>query len=191
MQLKSKVVLKDKGQSAVLPASFNEMLVSLKWTKDVDLDLMAFYTTKDGQDGAVYTTNLGGSHGDLNAHPFMKLSGDAGVGAQGGDNQEDLTISKLDTMKKIFIAALNYTAQSKNTPEAFGDYDGGIQVKTDGQSDEDSFGLLLDSMEKGTVALIATIDNTGVAGPKLVKENRVMSLQDLVAAVPQAVCLTK
>jgi len=191
MQLKSKVVLKEKGSSAVLPSSFKEMLVSLKWTKDVDLDLMAFFDTKDGKKGGIYTNLLGGNLGDLNAHPFMKLSGDAGVGAQGGDNQEDLVISKLDNLAKIYIVALNYTVQQAGGSESFGDYDGGITVKTDGQKEEDSFGMLLDSMEKGTVALVATIDNTGVAGPKLIKENKVMSLADLVAAVPAASVLTK
>lgn len=191
MQLKSKVVIKEKGQSAVLPSSFKEMLVSLKWTKDVDLDLMAFYETKDGQKGAIYTKNLGGSHGNLNAHPFMQLSGDEGVGAVGGDNEETMTISSLSNLAKVYIAALNYTAQSTGTPEAFGNYDGGITVKTDGQSEEDSFGMLLDSMDKGTVALVATIDNTGVAGPKLIKENEVLSLADFVAKVPQASVLAK
>jgi len=191
MKLKSKVVIKEKGQSAVLPKSFKEMLVSLKWSSKVDLDLMAFYETKDGKKGAIYSKLLGGSHGDLNAHPFMELSGDEGVGAGGGDSEETMTIASLDNMAKVHIAALNYTAQSKGTPEAFGNYDGGITVKTDGQSEEDSFGLFLDSMEKGTIALIATIDNTGLTGPKLIKENEVLSLQDFVARVPQASVLTK
>jgi len=190
MELKAKVILRDKGETVVLPSSFTEMKASLKWNDPVDLDLMAFYKTKDGKTGGVYTAQLGGSLGDLNASPFIKLSGDAGVGAQGGENQEDLIISKLDNIAELHLVALNYTAQQKlqkgeGTPPVFKDYDGGVEITTDNES----FGMLLDATEAGTVAYLCRIDNTGVT-PKLIRENRVMNLADFVAAVPAAACLS-
>ena len=82
--------LKQKGASANLGA-FKQLKVSLIWTSAVDLDLMAFYKTKDGRTGGVYSDNYaGGSLGDLNAFPFLQLSGDEGVGATGGANQDGI-----------------------------------------------------------------------------------------------------
>jgi tellurite resistance protein TerA len=190
IQMNAKVVLKEKGDAAVLPSSFREMLVTMKWTKAVDLDLMAFYKKKDGTVGSVFTNLLGGSLGDLNSFPFIKSSGDAGVGARAGQNQEVITFSKVDpTIAEIYIVALNFTAAKDNRSEAFKSYDGALEVKTD--SSTDSFGMLLDSPETGVAALIAKIDNTGIAGPKLIKENRILSLQQLVSEIPGATALQR
>ena len=93
--------LKQKGTSAQLGA-FNQLKVSLVWTSAVDLDLMAFYKTRDGRIGGVYSDNYnGGTLGELNAFPFMELSGDEGVGAKGGDNREELRITKLDDIEEL------------------------------------------------------------------------------------------
>lgn len=43
--------------------TLENMLVHLTWTADVDLDLMAFYETKNGKAGAVYSTNY--SNGNM------------------------------------------------------------------------------------------------------------------------------
>ena len=68
--------LKQKGESAAIGA-FNQLKVSLIWTSAVDLDLMAFYKTKDGRTEGVYSDNYsGGNMGTLNSFPFMQLSGD-------------------------------------------------------------------------------------------------------------------
>ena len=101
--------LKQKGTSAQLGA-FKQLKVSLVWTSAVDLDLMAFYKTRDGRTGGVYSDNYnGGTLGELNSFPFMQLSGDEGVGATGGDNREELRITKLDDIEELFICALNFT----------------------------------------------------------------------------------
>lgn len=189
-QLQSKVVLQQKGDTAVMPATFREMLVSLKWTKAVDLDLMAFFKKKDGSVGSVFTSQMGGSMGDLNSFPFIKLSGDAGVGDKGGNNEEKITISKIDpTIAEIYLVVVNYHAASKGLAESFKTYDGQLEVKTD---TGESFGMLLDSPESGVAAVIARIDNTGIAGPKLVKENRIVTdVQHLVSDIPGAHALER
>ena len=48
-EIKAKVVLKTKGHEAYIP--LKQMMVSLKWSSAVDLDLMAFYKAKDGPVG--------------------------------------------------------------------------------------------------------------------------------------------
>lgn len=123
--------LKQKGTNAALGA-FKQLKVSLIWTSAVDLDLMAFYKTKDGKTGGVYSDNYaGGSFGDLNQFPFIQLSGDEGVGAVGGDNQEDLRIAKLDDFEELNIVAVNFTDASSDTNKVFADYDARVEVTTD------------------------------------------------------------
>src|SRR3989339_1334842 len=107
-ELKAKVTLKSKGDEAYI--SVKQLMVTLKWSTSVDLDLMAFYKTKDGKTGAVYSDNYpGGVMGSLNSFPFIQLSGDAGVGAKGGDNEEVLRITKLDDTAELYIVTINYT----------------------------------------------------------------------------------
>jgi uncharacterized protein involved in tellurium resistance len=177
MELKTKVTLKQKGDEAFIPVK--QLLIKLKWRAAVDLDLMAFYKTKDGRTGGIYSSNYaGGSQGDLNAFPFIELSGDAGVGAAGGENEEVLRITKLDDMAEVYICTLNFTDASagKNTP--FSSYDGHIEILDDKGG---SVGVPLDAKESGTVAIIAKLDNTSFMGAKLINQNRIIGMQEFLA----------
>lgn len=182
MELKTKVTLAQKGQEAFLP--IQQLLVKLKWHAPVDLDLMAFYQTKDGKVGGIYSTNYaGGSLGDLNNFPFIHLSGDAGVGDSGGENEEVLRVTKLDTMGTVYICALNFSEASANRETAFNRYDGYVEIVDDKGG---SFGIPLDAAEQGTVAVIARIDNTSFMGAKLINENRILTLDKFLAEIPGA-----
>lgn len=188
MEIKTKVELKEKGSVANLP-TVKQLLVSLTWTSEVDLDLMAFYTKKDGTHGGVFSENLGGSHGDLNGFPFMRLSGDEGVGATGGDNEENMQIVNLDEIDKLYVVALNYTdAKAKNADASFSAYNGKVSVIND---KGEAFEVPLASTDKGTVALIATIDNSSPIGATLKREDQVMDFVNFVNTVPGAIALTK
>ena len=93
---------------------------------------MAFYKTKGGKVGGVYSDNYtGGSLGNLNQFPFIQLSGDEGVGAVGGDNREDLRITKLDDFEELCICALNFTDASSGSNKVFADYDARVEVVSD------------------------------------------------------------
>lgn len=179
-QIKEKIVLKEKGQEANI--SLKQLVATLKWTDSVDLDLMGFYEAKDGRKGAVFTSLLpGGSMGDLNAFPFIQLSGDAGVGATGGDNEEVMRITKLDELKTLYIIALNYTDASQKKESKFSNYNGRVELMDDkGETIE----VPLDSSEAGEVAIIAKIDNSSPIGPKLVNENRIVSLAQFKQEIP-------
>ncbi len=184
-ELKQKVTLKNKGEEAYV--SVKQLMVTLRWTKDVDLDLMAFYKTKDGRPGGVFTDQLGGSLGSLNNFPFIELSGDAGVGATGGDNEEILRITKLDDLAELYIVTLNYTDASKKIASAFSDYDGSVVVMNDkGEAIE----VLLNASEKGHVAVICKIDNTSPMGAKLINMNEIMDIGSFVSTIPGANALT-
>ena len=181
-ELKRKVTLKSKGEEAYV--SVKQLMVTLKWTADVDLDLMAFYKTKDGQTGGVFSDNYpGGSLGSLNSFPFVELSGDEGVGAVGGDNEEVLRITKLDDLAELYIVALNYTDASQKIQSAFNSYDGAVVVMNDqGEAVE----VPLNATEQGNIAVICKIDNTGAMGAKLINMNEIMDLGSFVSKIPGA-----
>lgn len=188
-ELKSKVELKDKGEEANLP-EIKQAVVTLGWQSDVDLDLMAFIEKKDGSNHGVFTDNLNGDMGNLNAFPFMTLSEDAGVGATGGDNQEVIKMTKIDdTINKIRFVALNYTdAKNKNPDASFSQYGGKINFMNE---TGEAFEVDLNSEEKGTVALIATIDNSSPIGAKISNDSKVMDLDTFLSEIPGADAITK
>ncbi|ELR98647.1 hypothetical protein [Gloeocapsa sp. PCC 73106] len=182
VDLKAKVILNQKGEEAYI--SVKQLMVTLKWTANVDLDLMAFYQTKDGRDGGVFSDNFpGGNLGSLNEFPFIQLSGDEGVGAKGGDNEEVLRVTKLDDLAALYICTLNYTDASQKKDSSFSQYDGGITVIDDRG---ESIGVPLNSTTPGQVAVIAKIDNSSPMGAKLINENSIIDLGTFVNSIPGA-----
>lgn len=174
--------LKQKGAEAYV--SVKQLLVKLQWHSAVDLDLMAFYKAKDGRVGGVYSSNYaGGSLGDLNAFPFIQLSGDEGVGATGGNNEEVLRISKLDEMAEVYICALNFTDASSGNNSTFSHYDGRVELLDDSGK---SYLVPLDANNAGMVAVIAKIDNSDFMGAKLINQNEVIDLKQFLNTMPGA-----
>ena len=174
--------LKQKGASANV-GSFKQLKVSLIWTSAVDLDLMAFYKAKGGRTGGVYSDNYaGGSMGDLNAFPWLQLSGDAGVGAKGGDNEEVLLVSKLDEFEELYICALNFTDASAGTPKVFADYDARVEVVTDRG---EKHVIKLDSRQQGPVAVIAKF-TAGFLGAQVLNDSSVLTFDAFRTTVPGA-----
>ncbi|MDM8552069.1 stress response protein [Desulfobacterales bacterium HSG2] len=174
--------LKQKGANAEIGA-FKQLKLSLIWTSAVDLDLMAFYKTKDGRVGGIYSDNYaGGSLGDLNQFPFIELSGDAGVGAVGGDNREELRITKLDDFEELYIAALNFTDASSASDKVFADYDARVEVITD---KGDTHTVALDSGQSGSVAILCKFASSFM-GASLVNNSEVMNFEAFKTAVPGA-----
>jgi tellurite resistance protein TerA len=180
VELKAKIVLNKKGEEAFI--SVKQLMVKLQWTANVDLDLMAFYESKDGRTGGVVSDNYpGGDLGSLNEFPYIQLSGDEGVGATGGDNEEVLRITRLDDLAQVYICTLDYTDAIEKKDSSFSKYDGGVVV-----IDEkgESIAIPLNSDDKGHVAIIARIDNTGAMGAKLINENKIITLDTFAETIP-------
>jgi len=174
--------LKQKGAKADI-GGFKWIDISLIWTSAVDLDLMAFYKTKDGKTGGVYSNNYaGGSLGSLNQFPFIQLSGDAGVGAKGGDNREDMRIGKLTDFEAVYICALNFTDASSGANKVFADYDASVRVATD---KGESHTVRLDSRQSGPVAVICKL-SAGFISSEVVNDSQVMRLEDFRTRIPGA-----
>jgi tellurite resistance protein TerA len=169
-ELKRKVTLENKGDEAFV--SVQQLIVTLSWTAEVDLDLMAFYKTKDGNVGGVFSDNYpGGSMGNLNSFPFIQLSGDEGIGAKGGANEEKLRITKLADFAVVYIVTLNYTDASQGIETSFNKYDGKVRLNSAG---------------RGTVAVVCKIDNSSAIGAKLINMNDIMDLDDFAGSIPGA-----
>ncbi len=176
------MLLKQKGSSAQI-GGFKQLKVSLIWTSAVDLDLMAFYKTRAGQVGGVYSDNYaGGSLGNLNTFPFMQLSGDEGVGAVGGDNREEMRIVNLDQIEELYICAVNFTEATQGANKVFADYDARVEVVTDRG---ESHVVSLDSRNPGTVAVLCKF-KSGFMGAELVNDSSVMTFDQFQSTVPGA-----
>ena len=184
MDLKPKITLKKKGDSADIPVK--NLIATLSWTAAVDLDLYAFYRAKmaikskggflgfggvkPGQEGKSFY----GSRGKLNKFPWMQLDQDSGVGDQGGTNEENLRIVNLDEIDHILIVANIF-----NKPNAdFSSYDGKVTIKTD--SDR-RFEIPLTATTGGNWCVVARIDNTNPTNTRLINVNKVQSEEPTIS----------
>lgn len=164
MELKQKIVLKQKGEKTGLVGT--DFIATLRWTAAVDLDLHAFYKTKNGKFGHVFFADTG----NLADMPYIQLDKDEGVGNTGGDNEENIRIAKIDHLEYVVIATnifrfLGFLSKGDN----FAKYDGSVVVKSNtGHVIE----VPLISEEPGKWCLIAKIDNSGVS-PSVININRV------------------
>lgn len=163
--------LKQKGDEANV-GGFKQLMVTMKWTTAADFDLAAAYETKEGKTGLVYF----GEMGDLNAFPFMQLSGDEGVGDKGGDNEEIMRITKMDDMKYIWLMCWDYGKVKDGAAARFKDSDVIISVMDDTGTGHD---VTLDTGDMGNIALVATIDNTSPIGAKLANTSKAGVLKGL------------
>ena len=188
-ELTNKTVLADKGESAFVP--IKQLIIDMGWDTDVDLDLMLFGVKKDDTHFAIATDQLTKkpeTMGNLNAFPFIRHSGDEGVGASGNAgstgkaNTERITIAKIDdSIKELFIVAFNYTDAKTSDNKTFAPYGGVVNIKTDAG---EVFEVPLNSQETGVAALIATINCENMAGPQLINKNEVMDLATFFDKIP-------
>ena len=178
-------ILQAKGESKYL--SVQELVVTLRWRAAVDLDLVAFYVTKEGQTGGVFSDNyMGGDLGDLHRAPFMRLSGDELEGGGDVDSEEELVIKRLDHIQELYLLAINYTDATQNNATPFSSYDGHVEVKT---HRGERFTVPLNDTSSGCVALVCKIVNQPITGPQLINDVRVMNLSEFHQEIPGATAL--
>lgn len=157
MEIKDKVVIREKGDTAAIPTK--DLVATLRWRKAVDLDLWCFYRTKDGQEGMINY----GNRGCLQRAPFISLDADAGVGDKGGDNEENIRFADLSNIEHAYVCANIYGKSHAN----FASYDGSVVVKASNQTFEVP---LIDKIQ-GSWCVVAHFDNSGPVTPKLENVN--------------------
>jgi tellurite resistance protein TerA len=163
--------LAQKGETASL-GGLKQFMVSLKWTTAADFDLAAAYQKKDGSLGMVYFGELG----DLNAFPYMQLSGDEGVGDSGGDNEETMRVMKLDDMSYVWIICWDYGSVQTGTPARFSGSDVTVSLMDDSGTNHS---VSLDTGDTGNTCLVATIDNTNAMGASFINASKAGTLKGL------------
>jgi tellurite resistance protein TerA len=163
--------IKQKGAAANVPR-FKQMLVTLKWSVGADFDMAALYEAKDGRKGLVYY----GEKGDMNAFPFMQLSGDEGVGDKAGANEEQMRICALDEMKTIHLICWDYTKVQTGEKARFAGSDVQIVCMDDTGT---THNVKLDCGDMGNVCVVATIDNASPLGARLVNTSKAGTLKGL------------
>ncbi|MCM3767713.1 TerD domain-containing protein [Neobacillus niacini] len=166
-----KVTLKKPGDSISLhkAGKINNIHVKLSWTKGVDLDLHAFYITKQGAFGHIFF----GNKGKLTNSPYIALDKDSGVGNTAGNNEENLIIKSLEDIDKIIFATnifriLGFLKKEDN----FAKYDGKVFIKT---NNGDDIEVPLTSTTTGRWCIITKIDNTNPSDPKVININHVQA----------------
>ena len=125
-------LLKEVGEKRYL--FVKNLTVQLSWHAKVDLDLVAFYRTKSGKTGGVYSSMYAeGGQGNLASFPYMELDQDAGVDGSDGDSKkvETLKISKFDDIAELYLVAINFTDASRNQTSEFASFDGQVHLKNE------------------------------------------------------------
>lgn len=135
LNLKSKIILREKGQRALVATQNAVVKATLNWKTSIDFDLHCFYKTRkienagffkkmfgntDAQEGQIYFRNKG----SLDESPYIKLDKDAGIGDKGGDNEENIHFAKLDIIDRAWIAVNTF-----NKPNScFANYDAKVTL---------------------------------------------------------------
>lgn len=166
--------LNNIGDSAKLDTSepITEVNIRLQWQAAVDLDLNAYYTTKDGESGVVYYANRTG--------PNMRLDTDAGVGDLGGKNEENITINGLEGYREILFATKIFSKGG-----SYSDYDGRVEVST---NNGDTVQVPLTSVEMKPYLVIAKLTN-GPDGPTITNLNDAVDCEELTALLGRGECV--
>lgn len=163
--------LKQKGEDTSIDIS-QPLTVTMNWTTAADFDLAATYETRDGKQGIVYY----GDKGNLEEFPYMKLSGDEGIGDIKGKKEEDLQINRLDNMNYVWLFCWDYGMVQRGQTARF-KYSDLILAIVDVFGNNISVNI--DAGEKGNVCCIATIDNSLPDGARFINYSQVGTLKGL------------
>jgi uncharacterized protein involved in tellurium resistance len=147
---------------------------------------MAFYKTKEGEVGGVYSSLYSDKGpGSLSEFPYMQLQGDAGVlGDQSGRKEEILKISKFDHIEELYLVAVNFTDAARNQSSSFAQFDGRVEVSNE---EGKTITVVLASTETGSSAVFARIENSNeLMGAVLWNESRVFDFKSLRTEIPGA-----
>lgn len=156
-------VLEKRGESIALPIdctldnnsnTHKPIVVTLRWTASVDLDLHAFALTQDDQLVHIDFSKPG----RVDKEPFIALEKDDGVGGQEGYHEENLTLTNIPKYKKILFATNIFRFWGIFAIQSeFGTYNSSVLVNAQGIMME----VKLHTQEKGNWALIAMIQTNG------------------------------
>lgn len=164
------ITLAKKGEKSTInlnkKVTANQILAKLTWTDKVDLDLHAFVISKSGKFEHIFFANKG----SVKSSPYIYLDKDSGVGATGGDNEENITVAKVDDIRiLVFATHIFRFLPFLHSNDNFSKYNGKVVVTS---SSGDVITVPMNSKEKGRWCLIAGVINDS-AGLYVYNINRV------------------
>lgn len=168
-------VFTQKDEMVELHPQTHQLTLQLNWTCGIDLDLHAFYRSKNGRFGHVYF----GKKGNIKQPPYMQLRKDAGVLQTQGNKTELLKVYNLEYLDYLLIASNVFKLLGfSDNQESFADYGGQLCISSDKQ---DSLMMPLNSTEIGKWCVIAKLDNTLANAPKMIYLNRVQKQEPTIS----------
>ena len=154
------------GESAIIDR-YNSILVLFKWFTTHDLDFGAYYEAAGNRRGFLYCND----EGDLKAFPKI-LYGDAGVhGYPEPYSVEQLRIDRDGEIERIRLMCFSFDYFSGDDPIPFHEIDMMVEIYV-----YDKIGAIYEIVPAftgtGNCACLATIENIGETGVKIINEDR-------------------
>jgi len=180
----SNIILYEPGDSVTIKqhgcelseyvGGITKLKAILNWKAAVDLDIHAFYRTKNGKDGHVSFQHKGSAK----KTPYIHLDKDAGVGNVAGDNQEIITIGSLKDIECILIATNIFRFfEGLAKDENFAKYDGRVRLVT---NDNNKIVVPLTSNSPGRWCIIALIDSSDPYTPIVSNINKITNTEPCI-----------
>lgn len=182
VKLKKKVTLRRKTEEATFTFG-GSLKVHLYWSSDTDLDLCLFFRKKDGEVGGVFSNEYRQKKSDLGSltkFPYMLHMGDNKEPAPGGEESEQINISRLDEIDQAYVCIVNYGAAIEGDDVTYAQEGGRVEVMSDSG---DYLEVLADSSDEGHVYCVCSIKNRD-GEFALKNESRVMSLGEAYNEIP-------
>jgi len=160
----SGLTIAQKGHEAYI-TTLKNLTICLQWATTVQFELAAVYEGKNGQRGWVHS----GDMGNLNAFPFMYLN-------MQGNNEKTLQITSLSDIKTIHLFCFDKNLVNNKQWLQFKDSD--IYLSVTDETKKNVF-IEIDSDNTGNICQLATIDNSGIMGAKLINVSQINTLDEV------------
>jgi len=149
-----------KGGEAYI--ALKDLIICLQWATTVQFELAAVYEAKNGQRSWVHN----GDVGNLNTFPFMRLNTEK-------NNEKILQINNLSDIKIIKLFCFDKNLVNNKQLLKFKDSDIDLSL-----TDETKKSVLIevDSSDIGNICHLATLDNSGIMGAKLINISQINTL---------------
>lgn len=155
-----------------------------EWLKNYsdDLDLCAFYRSKNGGTGGVYPNvynQKNGTEGALTEFPFMFLMGEDRI-TQKYNNEEIIRIANIHEMEVVYFVAVDYKA-------TIGDENGFnclVALETIGTEPLVSINYSRNNNEKGHVLILASLKASDSGDLVINNISQLLSLSDAFEIIP-------
>lgn len=176
-------IILDKQGMSFSTTSFEKANIWLFWKQDIDLDLMLFYKTIDGNEGGVFSNCYRQNNKDLGSlhdFPHIQLSGNLSLIHKDYEKYwEEIAIKKFNSsISEMYIIILNYDSALENIPVDYSSYDCQIKIHYNADSNIE---IPVNCPTKGIVYVICRIKGEDI---NIINESKCISLKEAYEMIP-------